>query len=81
MSSIASTTIESLEDEFSGKFCKCGHLLSEHFSWECRALDFNGTVWVGCDCTKPVPNTFEIKFYVTIEFQTTESDSNNIKAA
>lgn len=81
MSSIASTTIESIEDEFSGDFCKCGHLLTEHYSWKCNALDFNGTVWVGCDCTKPIPNVFEIKFYVQIDIQPVEPDSNSTKTA
>lgn len=64
---IISQNSQTLEDIFSGKFCKCKHLLTEHTSWKCWSLSFNGTVWYGCDCTVPIEQSFEIKFYVPIQ--------------
>lgn len=56
--SIESTELQTLEDEFSGKFCECRHLVAEHFvgvitkTTKCYALWFNGAIWVGCYCTR-----------------------------
>lgn len=72
---IASQTLQTLEELFDEQFCRCNHLLKEHRSWECRALLYNGAIWTGCDCSKPIPRTFEIKLYVPIEFSTNSANN------
>lgn len=64
--SIASETIQTLEDLISGLFCVCDHLLDEHFMGQCGGLDFNGTVWSACRCKNARTAPFEIKLNVEI---------------
>lgn len=69
--SIASETLQTLEDLISGEFCVCGHLISEHFMGECGGLDFNGTVWSNCRCKNAKVAPFEIKLNVEIDKDST----------
>lgn len=73
---IISQTMQSIEDEFSGLFCTCKHLLKEHSVGKCYALDFNGTVWSSCDCTKVKIYQFKVKTNVFIELPGDRRDSN-----
>lgn len=71
--SLASPEIQTKEDELSGEFCECGHLLNEHFNGEfsrtskCFALIFNGTVWSSCRCNRSLPKIFEIRVEIYAE--------------
>lgn len=49
------------EDIFSGKFCKCGHLLSIHCAGKCYSFNFDGAKFWSCTCTTPIMAKFEIK--------------------
>lgn len=64
---IISETIQSEEDILIKDWCTCSHTLSEHTLGKCYGLDFNGTVWIACNCTNIVSVLFEIKFHVEIE--------------
>jgi hypothetical protein len=67
---IVSQTPQTMEDEISGNFCVCGHLISEHFlgtitgTSTCYGLEFNGTIWAGCNCDKIL--LWEFNIHATI---------------
>ena len=68
---IISEEVQTLADEFSGRFCQCGHLIeAEHRTGfitkqtKCRAINYNGVVLFSCDCTAIRPFTFELRFII-----------------
>lgn len=53
----------SLEDLFQKKLCICGHSIDEEHLEEntCYALDFNGSIYSSCRCTKATPMKLSFK--------------------
>lgn len=72
---------DTIEEEFSGLYCNCKHLLSLHSAGKCRFLGYNSGMYYSCDCTKKVQLEFKIKIYVEEEISDDRTNNSNKKAA
>ncbi len=76
---LLSLEAETQEDQLSGEFCECGHLIKDHFCGEfskftkCFALIFNGTVWSSCKCDNLYIKPFEIRFKVECDAESLQN--------
>lgn len=52
------------EDAFSGKFCECGHLLSEHCAGKCYSFNHNGANFWQCFCKSKRQMIFKIEIEI-----------------
>lgn len=56
-----------LDQIFNQKICYCYHSLDEeHLIDKCYALDYNGTTYSACPCTKPKILPFRLTFKIEI---------------
>jgi len=70
---IISQEVQTREEEISGDFCSCGHLLQEHSVGKCYALGFNGISFASCQCS----HTKELTFCITVTVEDFEDATND----
>jgi hypothetical protein len=76
---IISQEVQTREEEISGLFCSCGHLVEEHFVGEisksstCYALVFNGISFSRCWCERMK----ELSFSITVTVEDFEDATND----
>jgi hypothetical protein len=50
------------------QICECDHLKDEHLDNKiCYGLDFNGSIWIACNCKNLKPKGLNINLYSEME--------------
>lgn len=78
---IIDTIADTIEEEFSGLYCECKHLLSGHIAGKCYFFGRENDMFVGCDCTNKVPLQFKVKVHVEDAISDVRTDNSSEKVA